>query len=477
MGTPSRSDKSSTPAKASSLSALKSGVTLSFLGAAGTVTGSKTLLTHDGHQLLVDCGLFQGFKNLRQLNWLDLPFDPQRLNAVVLTHAHLDHSGALPLLVKQGYRGPIYASSATIDVATVLLLDSAKLQQEEANYANRHHTTRHHPAKPLYTVDDVQKTVDLFEPLAFGEYNEVLPEISVKLQRAGHILGAASVRVHAGDREIVFSGDLGRSEAPILGAPEILGPTDYVVMESTYGNRRHPTEDSKEVLATIINATVKRGGAVLIPAFAVGRSQVLLHAINDMIERGLIPKVPVFLDSPMAVNVTKLYQKHHDDHQLSAKQIKTVFSVAELVSTVAESQALNALRYPRIIISASGMATGGRVLHHMRTLIGDHRNAVIFAGFQAAGTRGARLVAGEPTIRMFGQDLEVKAEIHSVEGFSAHADADQLLEWLESAGGSPRQVFLNHGEPTASDTLRLRIEHELKLSCQVPLLGQQYTLS
>jgi metallo-beta-lactamase family protein len=470
IGKTSHASKSTTPAKGTTLA------TLDFYGAASTVTGSKTLLTHNGHRLLVDCGLFQGHKNLRQLNWIDLPFEPKRLSAVVLTHAHLDHAGALPLLVKQGFCGPIYASAASIDVATVLLLDSAKLQQEEANYNNRHHTTKHHPARPLYDVADVQATVKLFEPLTFDDWHNVLPDISIKLQRASHILGAAFVRVHAGEREVVFSGDLGRAQAPILGAPDTLGPVDYIVMESTYGNRHHPNEDPKLLLASIINATVRRGGAVLIPAFAVGRAQVLMHAIHDLIESEQIPPLPVFLDSPMAINVTKLYQKHHADHQLSAKQIKAVFDVAQLVDTVEASKALNALKYPRIIISASGMATGGRVLHHIRTLIGDHRNAIVFGGFQAAGTRGARLVAGEPTIRVFGQDLEVRAEIHSIEGFSAHADADQLLDWLDSAGGSLRQVFLNHGEPTAADTLRQRVEHELGLPCQVPLLGQQFAL-
>jgi metallo-beta-lactamase family protein len=451
--------------------------TLSFFGAAGTVTGSKTMLNHQGHQILVDCGLFQGYKNLRQLNWLDLPFDPSRLSAVVLTHAHLDHCGALPLLIKQGYRGPIYTSVASADVATVLLLDSAKLQQEEADYVNRHKTTRHHPAKPLYTVDDVADTVAQFKTLPFDEWETLVPGISVKLQRASHILGAASVRIHTGEREVVFSGDLGRAEAPILGAPEPLGPTDYVVMESTYGNRFHSDEDPKEILAKIINDTVKKGGTILIPAFAVGRSQVLLHAIAEMRAKDQIPNVPVFLDSPMAVRVTKLYQKHHKAHQLSATQMAKVFDIATLVSTVEESKALTALHYPRIILSASGMATGGRVLHHLRALVQDHRNAVVFPGFQAGGTRGARMVAGEPTIRMFGQDLEVRATVHAIDGFSAHADANQLLEWLETAGGSPRQVFLNHGEPDAADALRQRINRELRLSCQIPLLGQTFTLA
>jgi metallo-beta-lactamase family protein len=455
---------------------MTSPTTLSFYGAAGTVTGSKTLLESDHHRILVDCGLFQGFKNLRQLNWMALPFEPSELTAVVLTHAHLDHSGALPLLVKQGYRGPIYASSATIDVARVLLIDSAKLQWEEAEYANRHQTSRHHPAKPLYTEKDVQTTLGLFEPLAFDEPTQTETGLSITLHRASHILGAAFVRIDVGGQSIVFSGDLGRPEAPILGPAHSLCDVDYLVMESTYGDREHPTEDPRELLGEIIRATVGQGGAVLIPAFAVGRAQVLLHAINHLIKTRKIPAVPVYLDSPMAVSVTQLYQQHHADHQLSAEQIRDTFKVAKMVRTVDESKALNALKYPRVIVSASGMATGGRVLHHLRTLVGDHRNSIVLAGFQAAGTRGARLLAGEPTIRAFGQDMPVKAQVHSLEGFSAHADANQLMQWLQSGPRLPKHVFLNHGEPTAADTLRLRIEHELGLNCTVPLLGQQITL-
>ncbi|UOD49342.1 MBL fold metallo-hydrolase RNA specificity domain-containing protein [Orrella daihaiensis] len=454
----------------------RSDTSLNLLGAAGTVTGSKTLLKVKEHQVMIDAGLFQGYKNLRQLNWLELPFDVKKLSAVVLTHAHIDHSGALPLLVRQGYNGPIYTSDATIDVASVLLIDSAKLQAEEAEYANRHHTSKHHPAKPLYTIDDVEKTLELFEPMPFGQWQEVLPGLPVKLQYASHILGAASIRVKANQDEIVFSGDLGRAEAPILGAPEPLGDVDYLVMESTYGNRRHPSEDPKLLLAKIIKDTVERGGAVLLPAFAVGRSQVLLHTIDSLIKSGQIPKVPVFLDSPMAVNVTELYKRHHDDHLLSQKAIKEVFGIAKMVQTVEQSKALNELKYPRIIISASGMATGGRVLHHLRTLVGDHRNSIVFAGFQAAGTRGARMVAGETSIRVFGQDLIIKASIHSIDGFSAHADADQLIDWLKTATREPRRVYLNHGEPDAADALRLRIERELGIDCVVPLLGQEVRL-
>lgn len=449
---------------------------LSFLGAAGTVTGSKTLLTHGSHRVLIDAGLFQGFKNLRQLNWMPFPFDVKKLSAIILTHAHIDHSGALPLLVRQGYRGPIFTSDATVDVASVLLIDSAKLQEEEADYANRHQTSKHHPAKPLYSLKDVEMTLGQFEAMPFGQWQEVLPGLPVQLQYASHILGAASVRTKLDDTEVVFSGDLGRDEAPILGAPDPLGDADYVVMESTYGNREHPTQDPKQTLAAIVRETVERGGAVLIPAFAVGRSQVLLHVIHTLMQNGDIPKVPVFLDSPMAVNVTELYQRHHADHQLSAKSIKEIFHVARMVQSVDESKALNQLKYPRIIISASGMATGGRVLHHLRTLVGDHRNSVVFAGFQAAGTRGARLVAGESSVRIFGQDYSVAAAIHSVEGFSAHADANQLMQWLGTATRKPKRVFLNHGEPEAADTLRQRIERELGIDCAVPLLGQAYTL-
>lgn len=455
---------------------MSSVLSLSFLGAAGTVTGSKTLIKHQQHKVLVDAGLFQGFKNLRQLNWLPFPFDAKRISAVLLTHAHIDHSGALPLLVRQGFSGPIYLSAATADVASVLLIDSAKLQEEEADYANRHQTSKHHPAKPLYTTDDVQKTIDLFEPLPFGQWQEILPGFSVKLQYASHILGAASIRVRTNDQELVFSGDLGRQEAPILGAPEPLGDVDYLVMESTYGNRSHPLEDPREDLARIINETVERGGSILIPAFAVGRSQVLLHTIHTLIKADKIPKLPVFLDSPMAVNVTQLYERHGEDHQLSPTRLKEIFRVAKMVQTVDESKALNLLKYPRIIVSASGMATGGRVLHHLRTLVGDHRNSIVFAGFQASGTRGARMVAGESTVRIFGQDLEVRAAVHSLEGFSAHADGDQLMQWLASATRRPKRVFLNHGEPEAADMLRQRIEHELGIDCVVPLLGQQFKL-
>ncbi|WP_227870829.1 MBL fold metallo-hydrolase RNA specificity domain-containing protein [Orrella marina] len=458
-------------------------ITLEFLGAAGTVTGSKTLIRYKDYKILVDCGLFQGFKNLRQLNWAPFPFNPAEIDAVILTHAHLDHSGALPLLVRQGFSGTIFASEATVDVVAVLLKDSAKLQEEEAEYANRHHTSKHSPAQPLYNSQDVEETMGLFETIPFDQDEGLLPDVSIRLQHAGHILGAASVRVKLGDpnkpdhcREILFSGDLGRPDAPIMMDPAPVGKPDYVVMESTYGNRTHKNEDPTSELAAIINETAGLGGAVLIPSFALGRAQVLLLAIAQMKADKIIGDVPVFLDSPMAINMTELYERHHKDHRFSRQEIAKAFDVAYSVKTVEESKALNALRYPRVIISASGMATGGRVLHHLRTLVSDHRNAVVFAGFQAAGTRGARMLSGEPTVRIFGQDLQIKARLYNLEGYSAHADADQLLTWLGGANTQPRRVFLNHGEPQAADILRQRVERELGLECQVPLLGEKVSL-
>lgn len=462
---------------------MESSIALEFLGAAGTVTGSKTLIRYKDYKILVDCGLFQGFKNLRQLNWVPFPFNPAEIDAVILTHAHLDHSGALPLLVRQGFAGTIFASEATVDVVKVLLKDSAKLQEEEAEFANRHHTSKHSPAQPLYNTRDVDKTMMLFEAIPFDQDEALLPEVSIRLQHAGHILGAASVRVRLGSpdqpdtfREILFSGDLGRPDAPIMMDPAPVDQSDYVVMESTYGNRSHPKEDPAIELAAIINETAGLGGAVLIPSFALGRAQVLLLAIAQMKADKVIGDIPVFLDSPMAINMTELYERHHKDHRFSRQEIARAFDVAYSVRTVEESKALNALRYPRIIISASGMATGGRVLHHLRTLVGDHRNAVVFAGFQAAGTRGARMLSGEPTVRVFGQDLQVRARLYNLEGYSAHADAEQLLAWLGSATRKPRRVFLNHGEPQAADILRQRVERELGLACQVPLLGEKIVL-
>lgn len=449
---------------------------LTFLGAASTVTGSKTLLNTKDKQILIDCGLFQGYKNLRALNWTAFPFDAQKLDAVVLTHAHLDHSGALPLLVNQGYRGPIYATPATIDLCNILLLDSAKLQQEEADFANRHHTTKHEVALPLYTISEAKRALRFLKPIDFNQATSMTPGISLRLKPAGHILGASSAEVTAEGKTILFSGDLGRPNDPIMHAPAPIGDADFIVAESTYGDRIHGPTDPTNALGDAIKRTAERGGIVLIPSFAVGRAQEILLAIYRLKMTKAIPNLPVFLNSPMAIDTTALYQRHCQEHRLDSGECAGLGHVAKMIKTQEESRALNQIGYPSVIISASGMATGGRVLHHLKTLAPNHRNTIIFAGYQAAGTRGARIVAGERTVRIYGEDVPVNAEVVSLDGMSAHADSTEILAWLKTCKRIPNTVFLNHGEADAADAMRLHIKHGLGWNTMVPLLGQQVEL-
>jgi metallo-beta-lactamase family protein len=450
---------------------------LTFLGAASTVTGSKTLLNTKDKQILIDCGLFQGYKNLRALNWTAFPFDAQKLDAVVLTHAHLDHSGALPLLVNQGYRGPIYATPATIDLCNILLLDSAKLQQEEADFANRHHTTKHEVALPLYTISEAKRALRFLKPIDFNQATSMAPGISLRLKPAGHILGASSAEVTAEGKTILFSGDLGRPNDPIMHAPAPISDADFIVAESTYGNRIHGPTDPTNALGDAIKRTAERGGIVLIPSFAVGRAQEILLAIYRLKMTKAIPNLPIFLNSPMAIDTTALYQRHCQEHRLDSRECAGLGHVAKMIKTQEESRALNQIRYPSVIISASGMATGGRVLHHLKTLAPNHRNTIIFAGYQAAGTRGARIVAGERTVRIYGEDVPVNAEVVSLDGMSAHADSTEILAWLKTCRRAPNTVFLNHGEAHAADAMRLSIKHGLGWNTMVPLLGQQVELN
>ena len=450
---------------------------LSFLGAAGTVTGSKTLVTYEGKQLLVDCGLFQGYKNLRVMNWEPFPFDPQKLDAVVLTHAHLDHSGALPLLVKQGFRGPVFATPSTIELCRILWPDSGRLQEEDAEYANRHQRTKHAPALPLYTEDDAERALRRLEPLPFEQAGNANGNMKLRLRPAGHILGASSVELSAGKTTVLFSGDLGRPDDLIMRAPTPIAHADDVVLESTYGDRLHDTQDVVAALGAVIKRTAARGGIVVVPAFAVGRAQSLLFAIYRLKSRGAIPDLPVFLNSPMAIDMTDIYHRHRTEHRLSIEECTGMCGVAKMTRTVEESRALNGQRYPAVIVSASGMATGGRVLHHLKALGPDHRNTIVFAGYQAGGTRGARLLAGERSIRIFGEDVAINAEVVSLPGMSAHADAAQLVQWLATAPKAPRGVYLNHGEAGPADALRQRIERELGWPAMVPRLGQSVELA
>ena len=450
---------------------------LSFLGAAGTVTGSKYLVEHEGRRVLIDCGLFQGYKNLRLLNWEPLPFDPRKLDGVVLTHAHLDHSGAVPRLVQQGYGGRIHATPASIELCGLLLPDSARLQEEDAEYANRHGSSRHKPALPLYTEDDARNALEQLEPLDFGVTHRIAPGIEVQLRPAGHIRGASSVELRCGGVRVLFSGDVGRPDDPIMFPPVALPEADYVVLESTYGDRQHAADGVEVQLAEVIARTVARGGIVVIPAFAVGRAQTLLYLLSRLKARGAMADVPVYLNSPMAIDMTDIYLRHRAQHRLTPEECAAMCRMARMVRTTDESRVLSALREPAVIVSASGMATGGRVLHHLKALAPDPRNSIVFAGYQAGGTRGARLVAGECTIRIFGQDVAVNAEVVSLQGMSAHADAGQLVDWLRTAPRAPQRVFLTHGEPAPADLLRQRIESELGWAAEVPRLGQVVNLS
>ena len=448
-----------------------------FLGANGTVTGSKTLVQQGKARVLVDCGLFQGYKQFRLRNWQPLPVPPNRIDSVVLTHAHIDHSGYLPLLVREGFRGSIYCTPATYDLCKLLLPDSGHLQEEDAAFANRHGFSRHHPALPLYTKKDAQAALKYFTPIKYGQRFDPAPGLVGEFAIAGHILGAAMLRLTGGGRSITFSGDLGRPNDPIMVPPAAVATTDYLVIESTYGNRRHPPGSPAGPLGEIIRATAKRGGVVVIPSFAVGRAQELMHYLRLLKAERAIPELlPVYLDSPMARDATALYQRYHREHRLSKLECDATCTTAHIINTPQESQMLDAQHMPMVIIAASGMATGGRVLHHLKAFASDPRNTILFAGFQAAGTRGAAMLGGATTVKIHGEQIPVRAQVAHVENLSAHADADEILAWMRAFDAPPQHTWINHGEPEAAETLRKRIEEELGWTCSVADYLEQVTL-
>ena len=449
---------------------------LTSLGGAGTVTGSKHLLEDHGRRVLVDCGLFQGPRELRGLNWNSLAADAKSIDAVVLTHAHLDHSGYLPRLIKEGFKGPIYATPATIDVATLILLDSAFLQEKDAEFANRKGFSRHEPALPLYTRADAQKTLHQFRPVRFHEWVDLPGDASLFFRRAGHIFGAAIAEVTIGGRRIVFSGDLGRYDDETMVDPEPVSEADYLVLESTYGDRLHPKVDAAAVLHEAIERTVRRGGTVVIPAFAVGRTQSLLYHLWMLKMRGELPLVPIYVDSPMATDATDLLCAHMDDHRMQPVVCRDACSIATYVADTDSSKSLSSSPMPKVIISASGMATGGRVLHHIKAFGGDSRNTILFAGFQAPGTRGRALVDGVREVKIHGDWIEIRAEVADLTSLSAHADSDQLMRWLNGFADPPRRTFIVHGEPNASAALRDRIQRELGWRCAISKMGQSEQL-
>ncbi len=452
-------------------------VNITFLGGTGTVTGSKYLVEHEGQRLLVDCGLFQGYKLLRLRNWSPLPVVPGQINAVVLTHAHLDHSGYTPLLAREGFHGRVWATPATRDLCGILWPDSGHIQEEDAAFANRHGISKHKPALPLYTKVEAIVALKLLRAARFGAPFEPIKGWKATFSEAGHILGAASLLLEVGGRRILFSGDLGRPDDLIMKPPAPPPIADVVLIESTYGDRTHPKEDLLGELGPALQRVAARGGVAVIPVFAVGRAQAVLYAISQLKTSQTIPSaLPVFLDSPMAVHTTGLFEHHPDGYRLTPQEAAAMSHVAAMVETPEQSKAIAQRHGPMVILSASGMATGGRVLHHLALYAGGHRNMIILTGYQAPGTRGATLSSGARSVRIHGQDVPVNAEVVQLESASAHADGNQLLDWLRAMPGAPQQVYVVHGDMGASDELRKRIEHELKWPAMAPEHGATWAV-
>ena len=450
---------------------------LSFYGATGTVTGSKYLFDDGSADTLIDCGLFQGFKQLRLRNWQPLPFDVKSLRSVVLTHAHIDHSGALPLLVKSGFAGKIYCSKATRDLCSIMLPDAAHLQEEEARYANKRGFSKHKPALPLFTIQDADRALRFLHAVDFDQPVRLSEISTARLLPAGHILGASMIMIESSGKRLLFSGDLGRPNDPVMRPPTTVEKADILVLESTYGNRRHSGADPEAELGSHLARALGRGGVVIIPAFAVGRVQTLLHLLARLKSRGLLTNIPIYLNSPMAVNATEIYHTYRTQHRLSVEECTAACQVAEFVNTPEDSKKLNEKSGPMIIVAASGMATGGRVVHHLKSFAPDPKNLILFSGFQAGGTRGAAMVAGAETVRIHGQDIPVLAEVENLETLSAHADYAEIIDWLKSFREPPRATYLTHGEPQAADQMRQHIEQTLKWDCTVPDYRETVTIA
>jgi metallo-beta-lactamase family protein len=465
---------------------------IQFLGAAGTVTGSKHLINvsgdisgRSGLQVLVDCGLFQGKKEWRERNWQNLPLDAKEIDCLILTHAHLDHCGWIPRLVKQGFRGPIYATPATIDLCGVLLPDSGHLQEEDAAFHNKFKTSKHDPALPLYTEDEANESLKYFQPVAFGEAKQISPELSFRFVHAAHILGSSMAEITlsangARSTRLLFTGDIGRVHdqniAPgkvVYSGPQAGESADVMVMESTYGNRQHPKDDPRPQLADLIRKTVERGGSVVVPAFAVERTQKFLFMLKELMESGQAPRVPVFCDSPMAIKAVEIFLKHTEEYSDATKQLIAKYGSplkwqgVTFAQTAEESKKINDSRFPCIIISSSGMVTGGRIQHHLTQRLPDPKNTVIFIGFQAPGTRGFTIKSGASEVKIFGQMVPIRAQVAALEQFSDHADTPELMEWLHTFSSKPSATYLVHGEPEASSQLRDAMTKELGWNVQV----------
>lgn len=459
---------------------------LTFLGATGTVTGSRFHLEIEGKNLLIDCGMFQGLKEIRLKNWEEFPVPPSIFDFVLLTHAHIDHSGYLPKFVREGFSGKIICTHATAELCKIMLKDSAHIQEEDAKWANQNGYSKHNPAEPLYTMKDAENTMELFQPVHYGDFFRLSDTIRIKFHDSGHILGSALIDIKTktaeGSRKILFSGDLGRPEIPVLNEPDQVYNVDYLVLESTYGKRLHESSEPIDDLVDVINRSMQRGGSLTIPAFSVGRTQTLLYLLRLLEEEGKIPSYPIFVDSPMAINALQVFEDHIPDFDLYARMQKMagkeLFCPKDLriCLTREESMNINAYKSGCIIISASGMITGGRIVHHIKQRLPDPKNTILLIGYQAMGTRGRTIQEKKRTVKIHGKEIPINAQIEMIDGFSGHADYNEMLAWLMPFNRAPKQVFMVHGEAEASQSMAEKIEETFNWNVTIPKFNESFEL-
>lgn len=449
---------------------------LTFYGGAGTVTGSKILLEVNYTKILIDCGLFQGLKDLRLKNWEPLPLDLNELDLVLLTHAHLDHSGYLPILIKNGYKGKIYCTSATRDLTKIILLDSAKIQEEDARRAAKYNYSKHTKPVPLYTVADVKKTLEHFKIIESNKWLKINDEIELKLLNSGHILGSVFVILKINGEILVFSGDIGRKNPILLPKYEYVDKADYLVIESTYGNRLHKKTSINNKLLECIEQTYAKGGVLMIPTFSVERAQEIIYLLSILKRENKLPNIPIYLDSPMGVNATEVYFSHKNNHKLTSEDIKSMIDTVQLISDVRASKTVVSDNNPKIVLAGSGMITGGRILHYLDKYIEHKKNSILIVGFQAEGTRGKALLSGDSELKFFGKYYKIKAEVFKINAFSGHADQSELIDWLQHFKSPPKLTFINHGEPHQSQALKTKIRTTLNWNCTVAKMNKTYTL-
>lgn len=449
---------------------------ITFLGGAGTVTGSKILVETNYNKILIDCGLFQGLKELRLQNWKNLPFDISQLDVVLLTHAHLDHSGYLPILTRNGFKGKIYCTHPTQKLTEIILLDSAKIQEEDAKQANAYSFSKHEIAKPLYTTIEAKQTIKNLAPVEMDTWIKLFKNVKFKFSNSGHILGSAFISLTINEKTIVFSGDLGRKKPIILAPYSYVKNADYLVLESTYGNRLHPNIEILTQLETFINLTYSKKGILVIPSFSVERAQEIIYLLSILKKNNQLPAIPIYLDSPMGVNATEVYFKYKNDHILQDQDLNNMLKTVQLIKDVSTSKAIVNDKNPKIVIAGSGMITGGRVLHYLEKTISSTKNSILMVGFQAEGTRGRALVSGEPEIKFFGKYFKVNADVFKINDFSGHADQNELLDWIKYLKKSPILTFINHGEPHQSQALKTKIKTNLNWNCTVAQMNKTYVL-